>query len=70
MVFLVIILYMVIAIFQIPGLIHKKYWPELTVFGILLFMSFSLSIFMALGLPLPFISDEIGQGIKYMFKMK
>ena len=70
MVLLVIVLFGGILLFHIPGLIRKKYWPELIVSGILLLFGFMVSMLLALGVSLPFVSDTIGQGIRDILNMK
>lgn len=70
MVLLVIIFFTGIALIQIPGLIRKKFWPELIVSGILLLAGFVVSSLLAMGFSLPFVSDGISQGLRNIFNMK
>jgi hypothetical protein len=70
MVILVVIAFIMVSFFEIPGLIQKKYWPELTVFSILLLMGFGLSLLLLAGVNTPYIFVLISQGIKRMFSMK
>lgn len=53
MVFLLIVIFVVIALFEVPNLIKNKYWRELKVFSILLLAAFMLSLFYIVDLPIP-----------------
>ncbi len=64
MVFIIIIVFTMIALFEIPGLIQKKYWPELVAFSILLLLGFGLSLSIAIGFHPPYISNIIKQSIE------
>lgn len=64
-----IMLFTGIILIQIPGLIRKKFWPELVVSGILLLIGFVVSLLLALGFSLPFVSDGIGKGIRAILNM-
>ena len=57
-VFLVIIAYILICLFEVPGLIQDKHWQDLAIFSILLAASV-LSILLAAGLKLPLIIPMI-----------
>jgi hypothetical protein len=67
---LITIVFTTIALFEIPGLIQKKYWPELVAFTTLLLLGFGLSLLLVFGVNLPYISDDITQGIKKIFSLK
>ena len=64
MIFLLIIVFIGIALFEIPGLIRKKYWRELTVFSIFLLLAFILSLLQAIGTKIP----SPMKGIQYLVK--
>ncbi len=70
MVILIILAFAIIVLFMVPGLIQKKYWPELIAFAILLFLGFSLSLLLVSGVELPFISDTIGRSIRKLLSIK
>lgn len=53
MVFLLIVIFVVITLFEVPNLIKNKYWRELKVFSILLLVAFMLSLFYIVDLPIP-----------------
>lgn len=53
MVFLLIVIFIVIALIEVPNLIKNKYWRELKVFSILLLAAFILSLFYIVDLPIP-----------------
>ena len=63
-IFLLIIVFIGIALFEIPGLIRKKYWRELTVFSIFLLLAFILSLLQAIGTKIP----SPMKGIQYLVK--
>jgi hypothetical protein len=54
-VFLVIIAYILIGLFEVPGLIRGKYWRDLAAFSVFLLSSLILSLLMATGVKLPLI---------------
>lgn len=54
-VFLVIIAYILICLFEVPGLIRNKNRRDLAAFTTILFSSFILSLLMAAGVKLPMI---------------
>ena len=70
MVILIIIIFAMIALLEIPGLVRKKYWPELTVFGVLSFLGFGLSLLIVSGVNPPYVSSIIGQSIKKLLSLK
>jgi len=70
MVFLIFITFALIALVEIPGLIQKKYWPELAAFSILLFLGFGLSLLIVSGINPPYISSIIEQSIKKLLNLK
>lgn len=70
MVILIILAFAIIVLLEIPGLIQKKYWPELIVFVILLFLGFGLSLLLVSGVNLPYISNVIAQSIIKLWSLK
>jgi hypothetical protein len=50
LVFLLIVAYLAIILFEVPGLIRKKYWRELVAFAVLLLVSFILSFLYVIGI--------------------
>ncbi|MGS0745007.1 hypothetical protein ACU70A_03485 [Syntrophomonas erecta subsp. sporosyntropha] len=54
-VFLVIIAYILICLFEVPGLIRDKYWRDLATFSVFLLSALILSLLMAAGIKLPLI---------------
>lgn len=53
MVFLLIVIFVVIVLLEVPNLIKNKYWRELKVFSVLLLAAFMLSLFYIVDLPIP-----------------
>lgn len=53
MMYLVIIIYISIALVQIPSLIKKKYWREVTVFSIFWACAFIFSLLLSLDVTIP-----------------
>ncbi len=70
MIFLITIAFTVIGLIEIPGLAQKKLWWELIIFSTLLSLGFLLSVLLTLGISLPYVSDLIGEWIKYLFNVK
>lgn len=64
MIFLLIIVFIGIALFEVPGLIRKKYWRELTVFSIFLLLAFILSLLQTIGVKIP----NPTKGMQYLVK--
>jgi len=52
MIFLILI-YAFIIIFNVPGLIKRKEWRELTAFSILYVIAFALGLMYVLDIPVP-----------------
>lgn len=52
MIFLLITAFTGIALFEVPGLIRKKYWRELVVFAFFLLVAFILTLLQTLGIRL------------------
>ena len=44
MIVLLIAAFSIIALIEVPGLIRKKYWRELTVFSVILALAFFVSV--------------------------
>jgi hypothetical protein len=66
----IIIVFISLAFFEIPGLVNKRYWRELVVFSCLFLIAFILVIFQIMGVKVPspmngikyIISDILGLG--------
>lgn len=52
-VFLLLVLFGGIVIFEVPGLIYRKYWKELIVFFLLLGFAFIISFLVVLDITIP-----------------
>jgi hypothetical protein len=65
-----IIVFIILAFFEIPSLISKKYWRELSVFSCLFLIAFILTIVQIMGVKIPspmkgiqyIITDILGLG--------
>lgn len=64
MILLLILFFIGAAWFEVPGLIRKKYFRELTVFSLFLLSAFILAFLQIIGVNLP---SPIG-GIDYLIK--
>ncbi|KAF1084225.1 hypothetical protein SPSYN_02629 [Sporotomaculum syntrophicum] len=64
MVFLLILAFIGIILFEIPSLIKKKMWRELAAFSLYLSIGMALSIPQAMGIILPNLSKAIEVLIK------
>jgi hypothetical protein len=58
MIILLVLVYIVIGLFQIPNLIKKKYWRDLAAFSCFIIAAFALSLLYSLdiNIPSPFIA--------------
>jgi hypothetical protein len=63
---LLIIAFIGIALFEVPGLIQRKYWRELIFFLILLLLAFILSFFQVIGIQIPSPIKGIEFLVKYL----
>lgn len=64
-VFVLLLLFAIIAFFEIPGLIRKKQWPELITSSVLLTIGFILSFLQVIGVDVP----NPNKGIEYLIKL-
>ena len=64
MVFLLILVFIVIALIEIPSLIRKKYWRELVVFLFFLLFVFIMTLLQIIGIKLP----NPVKGLEYLIK--
>lgn len=53
MIFLPIIVFILIALSEIPELVRQKYWPELIVFSFFLLFAFVLSLLTTINVDIP-----------------
>ena len=53
MIFLFISVFIVAALLEIPSLVRKKYWRELTVFSLFLLFALVLGLLQTIGVKLP-----------------
>ncbi|MDK2822481.1 MAG: hypothetical protein PWQ67_868 [Clostridia bacterium] len=63
---LLIIAFIGIALFEVPGLIQRKYWRELIFFLILLLLAFILSFLQVIGIKIPSPIKGIEFLVKYL----
>jgi len=63
-IFLLIMVFIGIILFEVPNLIREKHWRELTVFSVFLLLAFILSLLQTIGVKI--LSPM--QGIQYVFK--
>lgn len=63
MILLLFIIFIGVILFEVPGLVRKKYWRELTFFSLFLLVAFTLALLQVIGvkIPSPF------NGINYLF---
>lgn len=69
MIFLLLIGFTLLALWQIPGLVRKRWWRELICFAVLWSMGLILSLMITMGVILPPISTIIGKSISGMLGM-
>ena len=53
MIFLLIVTFICLILYEVPGLIRNKYWKELTVFSVLMLIAFIISLLQILRIELP-----------------
>jgi hypothetical protein len=61
---IVFLVFAVIAGMDVPGLIQKRYWRELAVYGLILTTGLLLSLMMAWGIKIPPFGTAISDLIK------
>ncbi len=64
MIFLLIIAFAGIALYEVPGLVRKKYWREFAVFSFFFLLAFVLALLQTVGVKIP---SPI-KGIQYVIK--
>lgn len=64
MTFLLIIIFIGIILFEVPGMVKNRYWHELKIFSAFLMVSFIMSLFYIKGIPLP----NPVKGMEYVVK--
>jgi len=64
MVFLLVVTFGAIALYEVPGLVREKLWRELAAFTSVWLVAFSLSLLLMLGVKLPSPTE----GIEYVIK--
>lgn len=57
-----------VILFEVPGLIKKRYWRELVAFSVFLCLSLILSLLMALGIELPNVTTAISNFVEALFR--
>lgn len=65
-VFVLLLVFALIILLEIPGLVRKKEWPELITFSILLTIGFILSFLQVIGVEVPNPNKGIGNLIKLL----
>ncbi|NLW92663.1 MAG: hypothetical protein GXY34_13825 [Syntrophomonadaceae bacterium] len=63
MIALLLIGFGMVALIQIPGLVRKQWWRELSFFMVLWFMGLILSVMVSIGITLPPISSIINKSL-------
>ena len=69
LVVLLVFIFLIIALFDAPGLVRKKYWRELAVYSGLMLSALFLSILVVIGAPLPAVTTEITNLVKAVFHL-
>ena len=67
MIVLMMIVFAILALLQIPSLVRKRWWRELICFAVLWCMGLIFSVMVSLGITLPPISTIINKFITGMF---
>lgn len=64
-----IAIFILIILFEVPGLIKKKLWRELAAFSVLLAIGFVLSLLQVIGVKLPSPNEGITSLVETVSKM-
>lgn len=64
-VILVVLIFGVLALIDLPGLYRKKQWPEFITSSVIFSLGFVLSVFHVMGVKLP----NPNKGIEYLIKL-
>lgn len=64
-IFVLLLIFAGIALYEIPGLMRKKEWPELITSSVLLAIGFILSFLQVIGVDVP----NPNKGIEYLIKL-
>lgn len=64
MLILLVITFLGIILFEVPGLIQKRYWRELAAFSFFLLLAFVISLLQVLGVKIPNPNTGIEQLVK------
>lgn len=67
---IVVIIYIAVAIIQIPGLVKKKLWKDLVVFSLFYIAAVVLSSLFALGVEIPSPMKGVQYVIEDVFGLK
>ena len=59
MIFLLILAFLAMILFEVPGLIRREYWRELVAFSVLLLLAFTLSLLYVMGVKIPSPNEVI-----------
>ena len=66
---LLLIIFITIALFEIPGLVKKNYWRELVIFSLMLTFDFILYFLLIMGVDFPSITTALIQWIKPLYNL-
>jgi len=68
-VFFLLAVFAGIFVFEVPGLVYRKYWKELIVFLLFLGFVFTISLLAVLGVPIPSPAKGIEIVVKFVIKL-
>ena len=69
MLIILLFVYLLLVLVDVPDLIHKKYWGELVVYSGLMLAALLLSALMVMEVPLPAVTAEITNLIKKLIDL-
>ena len=67
MIILLFVIFLILALIDLPWLVRGKYWRELAVYSGLMLAALILSILMVMEVPLPAVTTEIDKFIVKIF---
>lgn len=66
MIIVLLVIFIILALIDVPWLTREKYWRELAVYSGLMAIALVLSVLLVMGVPLPAVTTEIGRFIDWV----
>lgn len=69
MIFLLIAVFIFMILYEVPGLIKKRYWKELAVFSFLISIAFFISLMQVLKIEIPNVVKDTQYFVKNLLHL-